>query len=556
MADSDQAAPKGGFASDPIAVLLIAGISILAVIMFWHVAELLAFLKAVLFYPYSLDYGEGIVWQQMRDMLRGTAYSPLQVYPAIVYHYPPVYHMTSAALAAFTGMDQLVAGRTVSILSTFATAYIVGLLAARALPAEAGERVRAICATMAGLFFLTCYPVLVWTPLMRVDMLSGALGLAGILLALRALDRPAWIYGAAAFFLLSVYAKQISIAAPMAAFSVLLLVRPKLAVRGIGFSVILGLLALAWLSWATDGGFLTHILAYNINRFMPSSFGEILLPQLFSHIMLIALSVLGAAVSWQAIRRDLADWSSLVLIRKALARNRAAVAALMLLIFLALKTIMLLGILKSGASFNYMIEWFSAVAVFAGMALAPLAARAMRQMSADSRLSPVLVVLALVAMPLQLAFLPRYFPDAQTTAQVMTLKSMAGARIVERIASSARPVIADDMTFLIRADRNVEWEAAITAELGQLGKYDQNAFTKLVRAHCFGLFVIEGETDQPPFRARYNPPVAEAILLAYPQEEKINGFSLRSTSTAPPANNGCPTESRLRQSPEAAEARR
>lgn len=536
MAKVERLAPQPGFASDRVAVLLAAGISILAAVMLWHVAHLLAHLKAVISYPYSLDYGEGIVWQQMRDMLRGTAYGPLQVYPAIVYHYPPVYHITSAALAALTGMDQLVAGRTVSILSTFATAYVVALLTARALPGEVDGRVRAICATMAGLFFLTCYPVLIWTPLMRVDMLSGALGLAGIALALRALDRPAWIYGAAALFLLSVYAKQISIAAPMAAFSVLLLVRPRLAVQGIGFSVILGLLALAWLSWATDGGFLTHILAYNINRFMPSSFGEILFPQLLIHMVLIALSVLGATASWRAIRRDLAGCNSLALIRTALARNPAAVAALMLLIFLLLKTIMLLGILKSGASFNYMIEWFSAVAVFAGMALAPLAARAMRQIAADRALSPVFVALALVALPLQLAFLPVYFADAQAIAQ----KGMARARIVERIASSARPVIADDMTLLIRAGRNVEWESAITAELGQLGTYDQRAFARLVRAHCFGLFVIEGKTDRAPFLVRYNPPVADAILSAYPREEKINEFSLRSPVAAPAANAGCP----------------
>lgn len=541
MAEVGQIAPKPGFASDRLAVLLIVGFSILAAVMLWHVADLLAHLKAVISYPYSLDYGEGIVWQQMRDMLRGTAYGPLQVYPAIVYHYPPVYHMTSAALAALTGMDQLVAGRTVSILSTFATAYIVGLLAARAMPAETDGRVRAICATMAGLFFLTCYPVLIWSPLMRVDMLSGVLGLAGMALALRALDRPAWIYGAATLFLLSVYAKQISIAAPMAAFSVLLLVRPGLAVRGIGFSVIMGLLALAWLSWTTDGGFLTHILTYNINRFMPSSFGDILFPQLFIHMMLIALSVLGAAASWRAIRRDLAGCNSLALIRTALARNRTAVAALMLLIFLVLKTIMLLGILKSGASFNYMIEWFSAVAVFAGLALAPLAARAMRQIFADRTLSPVLVLLALVALPLQLVFLPVYLADAQAIAQ----KSAARARIVERIASSARPVIADDMTLLIRAGRNVEWESAITAELGQLGKYDQRAFARLVRAHCFGLFVIEGKTDRTPFLVRYNPPVAQAILSAYPREEKINEFSLRSSVAAPAASEGCPFQKAL-----------
>ncbi len=518
-------------------VLLVAGFSILLAIMIWHAGELLAYLKAVLFYPYALDYGEGIVWQQMRDMVGGTAYGPLQVYPAIVYHYPPVYHMTSAALAGLTGADQLVAGRLVSIFSSFATVYMVGLLAARAMPAEVENRVRVICATMAGLFFLTSYPVLVWTPLMRVDMLSGALALGGMLLALRALDRPACIYGAAAMFLLSVYTKQISIAAPMAAFSVLLLVRPGLAVRGIIVSLLFGLLALAWLSLATDGGFLTHILSYNINRFMPSSFGDILFPQLVMHMALILLSILGVGTSWRAIRRNLAGSGSPTLGLEVLARDRTMIAVLMLLIFLGLKTIMLLGILKSGASFNYMIEWFSVVAIFAGLALAPLVVRAMGPTPLAPRLSPILVALALVALPLQLAVLPIYFPGMQVVEQ----QTKARSRIVERIASSTRPTISDDMTLLIRAGRNVEWESAITAELGQLGKYDQLAFAKLIRAHCFGLFVIEGKTDRSPFLARYNPPVAAAILSAYPQEERIGGLLLRWPSAAPASEAKCPS---------------
>ena len=536
MREGEQIVRQTRVARDGIAILLLAGLGILMAIMLWHVGALLAYLKTVLFYPYSLDYGEGIVWQQMRDMLRGSAYGPLQVYPAIVYHYPPIYHMASAALATLAGIDQLVAGRMVSILSCFATAYMVGLLTARAMPAEIDELVRALCGTMAGLFFLNCYPVLIWTPLMRVDILSGALGLAGILFALRALDRPAWIYGSAAMFLLSVYTKQISIAAPMAAFSVLLLVRPGTAIRGIAFSVISGLLALVWLSRVTDGGFLTHILAYNINRFLPSALGNILLPQLLLHAFLIALSVLGAVASWRGVRGILPDKCSLPLLRQALAQNRAAAAALMLLIFLGLKTIMLLGILKSGANINYMIEWFSAVAVFAGLALAPMAAQAMGLMSGVEKLSPVHTTLALIALPLQLLVLPVDFP----TAQGITQATEAGDLLVKRIASSGQPVISDDMALLIRAGRNVEWESAITAELGQLGTYDQVAFASLVRAHCFGLFVIEGKAGQLPFLARYNPPVASAILSAYPREEKIGRFSLRSSTVAPASNSKCP----------------
>ncbi len=114
--------------------------------------------------------------------------------------------------------------------------------------------------------FLSCGPVIAWTPLMRVDMLANALGLLGLVFAIRAIDRPAWIYAASVAFVLSLYTKQIGIAAPMAAFAVLLLVDRKTALRGLAASTLLGLIILGTLTWLTDGGFVRHIFMYNVNR--------------------------------------------------------------------------------------------------------------------------------------------------------------------------------------------------------------------------------------------------------------------------------------------------
>src|SRR5690348_11443274 len=50
--------------------------------------------------PHQLDYGEGIVWQQMRMIIDGQGYAPLKPFPAIVFHYPPVYHLTTWVVAS------------------------------------------------------------------------------------------------------------------------------------------------------------------------------------------------------------------------------------------------------------------------------------------------------------------------------------------------------------------------------------------------------------------------------------------------------------------------
>ena len=81
-------------------------------------------------FGWQLDYGEGIVWEQMRLMVAGRGYGAIDGLPAIVFHYPPLFHMVTAALAAVTGLDALAVGRSVSIGSTLLIGLFAGLIAA------------------------------------------------------------------------------------------------------------------------------------------------------------------------------------------------------------------------------------------------------------------------------------------------------------------------------------------------------------------------------------------------------------------------------------------
>ena len=488
-------------------IAIIAGLALTAMLLLWHLAHLTGYIVEALRYPFQLDYGEGIVWQQMRDIMGGTGYAPLHTYPAIVYHYPPVYHAASWTLAALTGMDELYAGRLASILSSLASAWMVGALTVRLLPSTDGRFVRLACALLAGLLFLSCYPVRMWTPLMRVDMLAGAFGLAGMLMAMRALSRPGWIYGAGLMFALAMFTKQISVAAPAAAFGILLWVQPRLAIRGVIFAACVSLAGLGAMVWATDGGFLRHVVGYNVNRIDLAILTGILMPQLVMHAALIGLGLVGGGMAWRALRTG---------------PQPQAAAAAMLLLFVALKTVMLLGMLKSGSGYNYMIEWLSGVAALAGLAFAPwlrLAHGQDRGGRGGALLAPLLVFLLL---PAQLVALHLGLPDHR----VLPALAIQRQPIADAIAASARPVIADDMTFLIRGGRPVRWESAITAELGAKGVYDQRGFARLVRARCFGFFVIEGKAGQSPFIQRYNPVVAAAIATAYPRESIVGKYVL------------------------------
>ena len=465
-------------------------------------------------FPFGVDYGEGIVWQQMRNMLRGQGYSPLGVYPAIVYHYPPVYHLTTAAVSWLFGTDQLATGRAVSWVSMLGSAALIGWLAA----VTAGSRDRAatlLCGAMAGLFFLSCQPIVDWLATMRVDMLAYLLGFAGMALALGALRRPRLVVVAALCFVLGIYTKQTSIAAPGAAFVALLAVRPRLAWILAALCIGMGLVALVGLSLATHGGFLRHILLYNVNRIEFDAIGGLVGP-LQMHAIYEALAIGGCVILGKRLRARVAERRE---------TPYPVASAILVLAYFAIKTPMLVLLLKSGANVNYLIEWYAAVAILAGIAMVPaleMVVDHFRNAPAPER-SVLLPVALLLACAVQARSLPhRLLTDEGRQAQIKRI-----APVVALIRSTPGIVISDDMVVLIRAGRDVEWEPAIVAELGALGRYDQAKLLRMIQQRRFSLFITEGGPGNYIFEARYNPPVIKAILEDYPRVSTLNGYVIR-----------------------------
>ncbi len=466
------------------------------------------------FYPYDLDYGEGIVWQQMINIVAGRGYAPLGVYPAIVYHYPPVYHLVVGAMSSLFGSDGLVTGRLVSLAATLVMIAVTGCLAFAAIPADTRRRVRVLAAIIAGGYVASIPTIMVWAGYMRVDMLAAALSLVGLWLTLGAAARPGRLILAALCFVLAIYTKQTSIAAPIAAFAALWLVRPRAAWTLFGMCALLGLGALAGLSMMTGGGFLRHTLLYNLNRVDLSRlplFLRMLLPQ----VVAIAIAVLAIGATWQRLRPT--ELKALrARLRAEEGADRSDFAAVLMLTFLALKTVMLPTILKSGATDNYLIEWLCTIGVFVGLGVVPVLAVVL-----DDRPRPraLLVAMVLIGLPIQ----------AYCSLAVVRDDRVSDALnrdLVARIARSPKPVISDEMVLLIRAGRPVLWEPAIVAELSHAGLYDEVAFAKLVRAQRFGFFITVGDYGDYLSTDHYSPAIADAIDAAYPRREKRGPLTL------------------------------
>lgn len=466
-------------------------------------------------FAFELDYGEGIVWQQMRDIVAGRGYGQIAVFPGLVFHYPPLYHLLTAGLSHFSGLDQLAAGRFLSASSTVLTAVVIALTIKQMTSADGALRAAWICGLIGGLTVFSMVPIFNWSLFMRVDMAGFLFSFAGLYFGLRALDHGRLIHLAALCFVAAVFTKQTNIAAPIAVFATLLVLCPRTAFSGIATGLIIALAALVALIWQTDGGFLRHIISYNINRIelarllmIRSIVGE--------HFLYLCAASFGAFhfVQRRKLKYRGLSWFE---IREKLANSTGDAQYAMVAAYAVTASLVLLTIIKSGSSYNYFIEWMFLLSLFIGLALREAGLYAFNEGGTTVSINrAALIPLAISVQALILAAMPpwaswHWKPNRQ--AQLLSLSQM--------VRSTDKPVISDDMVILLRSGKPVLYEPAIFAELSSGHIWDQGPFIAKIRNRDFAFFITTDDRGSSLYDSRYNPDVADAIAAAYPKVRKI-----------------------------------
>jgi len=464
-------------------------------------------------YPDQLDYGEGIIWQQADLMLQGRGYKDIASLPHVVFHYPPVFHLTSGLLARLAGTDQLTMGRAVSAVSSLGAMVLVARLVWRSSATTGHPLARLAPALIAGLLAITFYPVAFWSPTDRVDMLAIFLTLAGASLALEAPERRSAIIIAAVLFVAALFTKQTMLAAPAAALAVLLLARPRAAWLGVTVAAVAGLSLFVVLQIVTAGGFLEHIVGYNINRLDLSNV-RFVIQQMLVHpvaILLAYLAAFGLAMGLFAGREGQPRWKSLSQQLRSDPSRRVEAFALG---YLGLTTLTLAAAFKSGASINYLIEWMFACCLCGGLLL--------RRLVADGAGNLRLALFVPVLLLLQLAYspVPRMMEALARPAEHAEFDAL-----VARVREASAPVIADNMVAVRKAGKDLYLETAIIAELTALGRWDETAYLEDIRNRRFAFFMTEDSAGDRLFEARYSRAVRAAIAQFYPRTEKLAGHT-------------------------------
>jgi hypothetical protein len=479
---------------------------------------------ASLTYPFGIDFGEGIVWQQALLMFGPDAYGPINIFPSIVFHYPPVYHVTTLSLSALTGWDMLFTGRAISISSTLLILLLICLIVMRGSAPNTPLKFRLLAGTAAGLTTLSFIPIYVWSPLMRVDMMALLLTLIGFWFGLKSYDRPNLIYVASLFFVAAVFAKQTTISAPIATFGLMIWLKPRLALKGVSTCIISGLITLGALNYITDGGFFKHIFFYNINVFD--------LERLFMGSKMIAIHGLLLIIVFIVIRTTLGNMYSLFRGLKgadrirAITANQTAITFFSVLLYLLITTPMLLLFAKEGSAGNYFIEWFIASALLIGFGLLDstyiLSGMNYPLINLDLKIRALGVPLIIASYIFTLNLnIPSSYNLTSNSSNAEELKQLSSL-----IRESKKPVISDDMVIILRNGKRVVWESAIFAQLEKTGAWNAIPFERKIRNSEFSMFITEGNRGEYLYDQRYTPLISKAITDSYPIKKIIAGYTI------------------------------
>ena len=440
-------------------------------------------------FPFGIDYAEGVVWQQALQVPGPNAYSIGTALPFTVFNYPPLYYLLVHAVASHT-LDLLVAGRTVSTLSTGVFAGLAGLIVFQAASVRTPLRLRWACAALTTLLVLCIPNIRAFGFLMRVDMLANALGLLALLIAFT--GRPGLLRTSAALIVatLAVFTKQTEFAAGLTVAAVGLRFQPRstlvagLLVGGAGLTMV------AVLQHITHGGFLRHLVIYNINRYDWEDWVGVIAGER-DNLPLIGAVLVVAIIELSKARRA------------GLPRLATAVP-----VFLVLNLWTIAGLGKSGANYNYLNSLYGAGSMMVGIGLAHLLSGPRQEVVIGTSITVVLAVwIALLPVRRVQAFLDTQAPNAQ-------------AALVRMIAATSKAVVSDDLVLLLRAGREPLYEPAIITEVAIMGWWDEQPLIDLINQGGVAFAISERESLDD---ARRSPGVLAAMQAAFPRTRQITG---------------------------------
>ena len=433
-------------------------------------------------FPYSVDYGEGPVLDQVMRMARfENIYRPNPTaIPYTISNYPPLYHLVQLPFAWIFGPAYWY-GRGISFLSILAAAVFI-VLTLQAITKD-------WLASIAGGVMLLSIPyILHWSPFCRVDSLALGVSWAGLYVLVRWPNNRKALIAGAALLTAAIYTRQsYALAAPFGAFIWLISQKPraqafKLAawVAGMG----LGIFVLLML--VSKGGFYFNIVTSNVNQFW-----------------------------WDTVKnyaRDIWKYMPYLVVSSGLFVVLAAFFKVrswwLAAPYLLAATASAVTIGKSGSNVNYLFELSAGWAFMAGAILA----------STGRKWWSRFILVALLVV--QVANTYDWTKDNYYKWVMGRVNNERGAiGILQRYVHEAEgPVLADEfMGLVVLDDRQLAFQPFEFKQLSIAGVWDEMPFIQDINAKKFDMILLYNPSSWDSRKERWTQNQLAAIYLNYEQ---------------------------------------
>jgi hypothetical protein len=409
-----------------------------------------------LFQPWEVEYGEAIVYDQAARLVRGEPlYQPLDRPPYAVAAYTPLYYVLAGGLQATFGPG-FAPGRALSFIAGLAAASLVGYLTRRA---TASRRAGAFAA----LLFLSLGLPHLWSALYRVDTVGVALALGAIVMLVGG-DSTRRVVLAGLLAALAFLTKQTLVTPALAGTIWLWCHNRRMAAIFLGACLALVISVGLVLEGAT-GAFLANAAFANLN---PTRF-DVLQRNVAALILLqggpLTVTVLSLKDGW-----------------------RRWLGGELLIMYWVAAAIPLVGLAKVGSNHNYWIELAAITAVLATIGCWSRFGELRVAGFGRRALVPVLL--------LAITILPNVQVAAASLQQALGGDALsrgrrdAFQRLVERVASEPRLVLAGSLDAVVLAGRPILLEPYIFSILYSQGQWEPGPLVQRICAGDVGLLLL------------------------------------------------------------------
>ncbi len=397
----------------------------------------------LIFYPYQLDYGEGLMLEGATSLRHGDPLYPNPFrFPTVVHVYGPVAY---GATALVERKPSFPAGRLLVLVCSLTLVMLLGWI----LHNWTGSW---LVGLSFGLLLLALPAFRFWLYLLRADMIGLLLSVLG--LALYVWKEKLW-HCSVALFALALFCKYTLMAAPLAVIVHLLLNGRRK--RGIGVAVALGTLcavAFAVLQVRTGGWFAFHMFSTHPDRYS-----------------LVQLLTLGFLVWASApLITGLALWH----VAEGLHAGAKSLAA----IYFVTSSLTALTAGKLGSTTNHFLEWMVASCLCAGLQYSALLAKA------PSKVLPATVLLSL-------SILAPAIIQSRASSQPWSELTDCGKAYQYLHNSGARAIFSENVGPLVLENKPVLLsDSFVYLQSVKRGRWPNQDIEKRIEQRSFDLMVI------------------------------------------------------------------